>query len=205
MPTAERLELHPRFDNLEGAFEQTPGVYLRADQSLDDPHELDLLWPQSRPLHHREERQPVFFFAAGILLGALLTTLVFMLVINRPQTPVVQPEIVAVTANPLSRPAQPSATTPLMPNLPGQSASKPPVASLPSLSQSNAVTATSTSPVAGSQVYTVKSGDTLGSIAEQFYQNSGPAYVDKIQRANAMKNPDALQLGQQLTIPPKSY
>lgn len=54
------------------------------------------------------------------------------------------------------------------------------------------------------QTYEVKSGDTLGGIAEKFYKNSGSEYLQKIQRANNMKNPNSLHLGQKLVIPPEN-
>jgi len=54
------------------------------------------------------------------------------------------------------------------------------------------------------QTYVVKSGDTLGGIAEKFYKNSGPDYLQKLQRANNMKNPNSLHLGQKLVIPPEN-
>ena len=57
---------------------------------------------------------------------------------------------------------------------------------------------------AGSQTYTVQSGDTLLSIAQQFYGDS--AQWRKIYDANKDAigpDPDALKLDQKLTIPPK--
>jgi len=47
--------------------------------------------------------------------------------------------------------------------------------------------------------YTVKDGDTLWSIAENYYQ-SGYNWVD-IQQANSLTNADYLEVGQTLTIP----
>ena len=63
-------------------------------------------------------------------------------------------------------------------------------------------------PVGGAQApgstYTVKAGDTLSKIAKQHY-GDGNAYM-KIFNANKdkLKDPDKIQPGQQLTIPPKS-
>src|SRR3954464_888716 len=53
----------------------------------------------------------------------------------------------------------------------------------------------------GMQTYTVKSGDTLSKIAQQFYGDSGQ-YM-RIFEANRdkLKDPDKIQVGQQLTIP----
>ena len=54
---------------------------------------------------------------------------------------------------------------------------------------------------AGGQTYTVKAGDTLSKIAQQFYGNAGQ-YM-KIFEANRdkLKDPNMIQAGQQLTIP----
>jgi nucleoid-associated protein YgaU len=63
-------------------------------------------------------------------------------------------------------------------------------------------------PAGGTQApgrtYTVQSGDTLSKISKQFY-GDGNAYMT-IFNANKdqLKDPDKIQPGQQLTIPPKS-
>ncbi|MGH3452590.1 MAG: LysM peptidoglycan-binding domain-containing protein [Haloechinothrix sp.] len=51
------------------------------------------------------------------------------------------------------------------------------------------------------QTYTVKSGDTLSTIAERFYGNA--ALDDFIAAANPGVDPYALHVGQELVIPPK--
>jgi nucleoid-associated protein YgaU len=57
---------------------------------------------------------------------------------------------------------------------------------------------------APSRTYTVQAGDTLSKISKQFY-GDGNAYM-KIFNANKdkLKDPDKIQPGQQLTIPPKA-
>ena len=54
----------------------------------------------------------------------------------------------------------------------------------------------------GGQTYTVKSGDTLSKISKQYYGNANE-YM-RIFYANRVKlrDPDKIQVGQQLTIPP---
>lgn len=54
----------------------------------------------------------------------------------------------------------------------------------------------------GGQTYTVKAGDTLSKISKQFYGNANE-YM-RIFNANreTLKDPDKIQVGQQLTIPP---
>ncbi len=53
----------------------------------------------------------------------------------------------------------------------------------------------------GDIVYTVKSGDTLSEIAEQYYGSGGRDSYMKIAEANGVANPDEIQAGQQLKIP----
>jgi nucleoid-associated protein YgaU len=55
----------------------------------------------------------------------------------------------------------------------------------------------------GGQTYTVKSGDTLSKIAQQYYGDAN-AYMD-IFNANRdkLKDPNKIQPGQELTIPPR--
>ena len=61
----------------------------------------------------------------------------------------------------------------------------------------------SNQPASGGQTYTVKSGDTLSKLAKQYYGDAGE-YM-KIYNANTdkLKDPDKIDVGQVLTIPPK--
>ena len=56
---------------------------------------------------------------------------------------------------------------------------------------------------AGGQTYTVKSGDTLSKISKQYYGD--PNEYMRIFYANRdkLRDPDKIQVGQQLTIPPE--
>ncbi|GAA5435206.1 BON domain-containing protein [Deinococcus aquaticus] len=51
----------------------------------------------------------------------------------------------------------------------------------------------------GDTVYTVKSGDTLGAIAQKYYGNA--AEYKKIAHYNNISNPDLIQVGQKIRIP----
>ncbi len=55
------------------------------------------------------------------------------------------------------------------------------------------------------KIHSVTSGDTLGSIAIQFYDSSNPKYIEKIRNANNLTDADTLSIGQRLVIPPKTY
>jgi nucleoid-associated protein YgaU len=63
--------------------------------------------------------------------------------------------------------------------------------------------ATTTVSTTGSKQHVIQSGDTLGGLANKYYGSSDPALIDKIQKANNIKNPNGLQLNQKIIIPPK--
>ena len=162
--------------------ERTPGVYVRADGL----HELDMLWSNNRA-YQREERSPLLFFIAGLILGVITTTAVFMLIINPPR--------IQAGANLMTAPVSED------------------IESAPA-SENQAPGASKTTKSAGSaavhgsmagRTHKVANGETLGSISGKYYGSTAPQWVDKIQRANNMSTPDSLQIGQTLVIPPKNY
>ena len=55
---------------------------------------------------------------------------------------------------------------------------------------------------AGSQTYTVKSGDTLSKISKQFYGDSNEYMRIFYANRGHLKAPDRIQVGQELVIPP---
>jgi LysM repeat protein len=168
--------------------EKAPGVYVRAENEL--PHELDLLWSNTRP-YHREERSPLLAFIAGVLVGGILTAAVFLLFIMKPHIHTNPNEMTApVTNNSLND---------------GQGASTESGATPSAGNTTTGPTALSGAAAGNATSYTVVSGDTLGRIAEKVYGSADPKYVDKIQRANSMTNPNSLKLDQKLVIPPKNY
>ena len=52
------------------------------------------------------------------------------------------------------------------------------------------------------QPYTIKSGDNLSKVAEKFYGHASK--YETIAQANGISNPDHIQVGQQIKIPPLS-
>ncbi len=49
--------------------------------------------------------------------------------------------------------------------------------------------------------YTIKSGDTLETIAVKYYGVASQANIAKLQRANNIKNPHSIQMGQTIKVP----
>ncbi len=64
-------------------------------------------------------------------------------------------------------------------------------------------TTPATTAPAGSQSYTVVSGDSLTSIANKFYGSSESKYIELIRTTNSLASADMIYPGQVLTIPPK--
>jgi nucleoid-associated protein YgaU len=56
----------------------------------------------------------------------------------------------------------------------------------------------------GGQTYTVKPGDTLSKISKQFYGDADEYMAIFYANRSALKDPNMIQAGQQLTIPAKS-
>lgn len=50
-------------------------------------------------------------------------------------------------------------------------------------------------------VYTVRSGDVLGRICQDFYRSARPRLVDAVAAHNGLSNADALRVGQVLRLP----
>jgi nucleoid-associated protein YgaU len=93
-------------------------------------------------------------------------------------------------------------------SVPVPSPSRPPLASpgaSPSAIVGSATPGPASSEVAGGQSYEVQAGDTLATIAQQFYGD--PSQWRRIYDANKDAigpDPDKLKLGTRLTIPPKA-
>jgi LysM repeat protein len=206
----DSLQLPPT----RAAQEKSPGVYVRQyEDTTNSDDALDLLWASNSPakVHlNKEERHPVFMFVTGLGTGVMITLLAFVVFVNRPMAPTA--EQAAANSNGLMTPIERLQSTLLPPGGPaqGRTSSRIAVPDKPVEGNDNpAVNSTETpgAPVApqGSQIHVVRSGDTLGGIASKYYDNSGPEWVEKIQRANSMSNADTLSLDQKLIIPPKSY
>ena len=54
----------------------------------------------------------------------------------------------------------------------------------------------------GGQTYTVKAGDTLSKISKEFYKDANEYMRIFYANRTTLKDPDKIQIGQQLTIPP---
>jgi nucleoid-associated protein YgaU len=195
------------------------GVYLRnseANRSTTSQKELDVLWSEQQGQqsgsivrHIKDEHHPLLTFVAGLLTGVVLTGLFFWVFNSRPQTPVldaVTDDNVAIVETQAGEEARAVRTPSESDSNNRSTTEKTLTTSKTTQEDSQAGTAESAvgKNVKGS-VYQVKSGDTLGGIANKFYGSSSPAYVQRIVEANDMKSQHQLSLGQEIVIPPKSY
>lgn len=201
---------------MNDTLEKTPGVYVRSNEHAP-AHELDMLWSGTRTSHFREERSAVLFFCFGLIVGILLTAAVAFFFFIKPSiktgdnllTVPVREEGQATSAQVDKEPA---GITHITQPIEAPVSNKPDAATISTPTEQTAPgstrpvqTTTTATPVAGAGHHVVKNGDTLGSIAYKYYGSSAPDFVEKITRANGMKNPNSLKLDQDLVIPPKNY
>ena len=65
----------------------------------------------------------------------------------------------------------------------------------------NVAPASNTDEIVNNMTYTIKSGDTLETIAVKYYGVASQANIAKLQRANNIKNPHSIQIGQTISVP----
>lgn len=201
--------------------EASPGVYVRSNQY--QPQELDMLWSGSKHFQ-KEDRSPIVFTAAGLLLGIVITSALFFLFTSKPDiqtgdagmdVPVISDVDLldapteAITEMPAEQSVAEQNTADTPEKSEGSLLSKIlPVGNKPKATEAQASSAkaspssssadtSASSPV----IHVVQPGDTLGTIAEKYYSNTGDNYVAKIVRANNLANPDSLYIDQRLVIP----
>ena len=142
--------------------------------------ELDVLWQSFGVKPNKNEKAPQVYFVTGLICGVIITlaiTTVISLLINlsTPKDDIIVPSSkkqAAVEANGKFS------------FIPADSAASKP-----------------TAPILANEEYTVKEGDTLESIVIRFYGSFDMNKVNAIQSVNKMANPNALSIGQKLTIP----
>lgn len=134
--------------------------------------EIDLLW-QSLTHSAKEEKSPTIYLLTGFILGA-----VSMLILTT---------IISLSVNSLN---ESNFEAPVAPPVAEESAK---LTFIPA----------DTTEVKNltEESYTVQQGDTLESITIRFYGTNSRDKAKKIQDANNLDNPNAIRIGQKLTIP----
>ncbi|MDH4378424.1 MAG: LysM peptidoglycan-binding domain-containing protein [Vampirovibrionales bacterium] len=195
------------------------GVYVR--QPANTQRELDVLWSNSRHFH-KEDRSPIVFTVAGLLLGVMIASAVFFLLSQKPEivtsqdastvTAVQDADLLAEENNlpPEDAPSTVATQTKAMEEESAAGAvqqaqtveaQNTPVASSRTAAVSDSLASEPARRTRGSVQHRVEPGDTLGGIAYKYYGASTPALVDKIARSNRMTDPNNLTIGQALVIP----
>lgn len=136
--------------------------------------ELDALWQNFGVKQQRAEKAPQVYFVIGLITGVIITLLITT--------------FVSILIN-ISAPKEDA-----VPKV------KPAATENAKLRLIPADTSKSVSSMTKEE-YTVKEGDTLESIVIRFYGSFDMDKVNLIQEANKMANPNALSIGQKLTIP----
>lgn len=169
-----------------------PPIATSTDTDTSDPLDgvvvSDRRTPGIRSLLHRGEGLPdtrqVWIVGAMLVVGVALGGLLLFWTPTLPNerertgaaTPTVRPALRTAVAGPAAPASGPSGST-------GVAAPTVPPA-------------TSPAPATASRRYTIKAGDTLLDIADQF-----DTTVDAIRAANPGLTPEALRVGQEITIP----
>ncbi len=157
--------------NKKQPYDESPGVYVRANKEK----ELDVLWQNFR-VSQKEDKSPGIYLATGFIAGAIamliMTTLLSFSVRTSTDSDIITaPKATKERAKLTFIPADKTVAEPV------------------------AKTAT------GTETYTVKNGDTLQGIVIRFYGSYSPSKAEKLRATNNLANPNALKLGQVLTIP----
>ena len=136
--------------------------------------ELDVLW-QNFKVSQKEDKSPGIYLATGFIAGAIamliMTTLLSFSVHSTDSFDTISVPKTREKAKLTFIPADKSVNT------------------------------EATAVAKGAESYTVKDGDTLQGIVIRFYGKYSPSNAEKIRAANNMANPNALKIGQTLTIP----
>lgn len=184
--------------------QREPGVYVRSNRP---DQELDFLWDKERKKTPESDRFHLSFFMGGVVVGSLITLAgcLFFFSSGRFTSPgtTAKPPIIEEQVLPENS-AQPEAVQPDK-QKPKQNKSTGIQIPFFSAKQPKPEQKPPVTTEVKARLYEVQPGDTLGSIALKFYDSSNPEYVARIQRANQLSSADSLSIGQQLSIPPKSY
>lgn len=206
--------------------ERSPGVYVRSNQY--QPQEIDMLWSGSKHFQ-KEDRSPLVFTVAGLLLGIIITSALFFLFTRKPDiqtgqeglnVPVISdtellddPVDTPMTDDTFSETIDASTDTALdaasakkkesffsrlLPSGKKKTdTSSKTIEKAAGIEQETTPTADASGPI----IHVVRSGDSLGTIAGRYYNDSSEAKINQIVRANNLTNPDNLLIDQRLVIP----
>lgn len=141
--------------------------------------ELDMLW-DSYKQHSKQDKSPTVYLIAGFVAGVIVTVIVTIL-IQMSMTNINQTENDITTKVPDTKIEDTAITF------------------IPADKETVSVGEVATK--SKEETYTVQKGDTLESIIIRFYGSYSKKHEKAVKEANGMENPNALSIGQKLTIP----
>ena len=205
-----------------------------ADKPAKTEKEIDFFWEAPARRVYDSQKNRIGIFAGGFVSGVFLTLIVTLAVMllgksmtSSPGTEVVTPlnvtsvedlvnkEVPASQAKADTADKSSDAVTQAAEAAKAAKTTAPLAITevLSTASEKSTALPTTTKPktavpqtgVIGSKEVVIKSGDTIGAIANKYYGSVDPALVDKIVRANKLTNVNAIQIGQKIVLPPKDY
>lgn len=157
----------------------------QSSEDISKEDALNMLW-QNFKINSKEEKSPGLYMIAGFLIGVL--TLAFVLAVTGLGGFLSDNSAVSHSGSKIIKKENKQVFS----------------FNLPFIDNDKTildVTGDITAQTSTEQTYTVKSGDSLESLARLFYGNSSPENIKKIQEANNIKNPHSIFPGQNLVIP----
>lgn len=199
--------------------EREPGVYVRSQNPNN--RELDFLWENGQTKRvYDSSRNSIGYFLAGTVTGAIITLVLCLAVLSinhflsGPKEQIMAKPTVNTAEEislpikeeaPVTETKQPVAETkPVTETTPIATVEKKPEPVVHTTPVATPATKTTTSTRAtAAKTHSVQNGETIGSIAYEYYGDSSPKMVERIQAANGLKNVHSIQIGQKLVIPAK--
>lgn len=155
----------------QDAYDNSPGVYLRAENPQNKEQQLDLLWNNFK-INQKAEKSPNVYLATGFIAGAVVMLALAIIVsfsvkgINTAKENIVVPvKKEKMSLNFIPSSAETKQAEPVNEN------------------------------------YTVQSGDTMESILIRFYGSYSKEKESLVLKTNNLSNPNRLSIGQKLIIP----
>lgn len=162
-------------------YDNTPKTYKRKE------NDLDILWQGFR-INNREEKSPGVYLLTGFIAGALC-----MFIMN---------SILSISANMFTQETNPKAMgQPKFEKKISRREKMPQITNNSSIAVVPATAEAYASAIPATETYTVKSGDSMSTIAFRFYGKYDPDKIDKIKQVNNLQSANKLSIGQQLIIP----
>lgn len=166
--------------NRQKPYNASPSVYVRqnANSNNSKENELDVLW-QNFKVTTKEDKSPGIYLATGFIAGA-----VAMLIMT------------TLLSFSFRSSSSPDLSVPV-----SKTKEKAKLTFIPADKNSPVEKVQDATAAKGDESYVVKQGDTVAGIVVRFYGSYDVSKINNVMKVNNMKNPNDIQIGQQLIIP----